>query len=134
LTVVVMLAMLIWGVVYVAVGLRTGIRLLRGSAAAGLPPPGERAGVVILLGVFGVLAVFAIVIGALVTEREAELVGLGPKIDRLESQVRTYQDGVKRLEETVESGAKAADASVNRLAADLRKQLADLRQRLDAQR
>ncbi len=80
------------------------------------------------------MAVSCIVIGALVTEREADLVGLRPKIARLESQVQTYQEVVKRLEEAVESGAKAPDASVDRLAADLRKDLSALRQRLDLQR
>jgi hypothetical protein len=133
-TVVVTLAMLAWAVAFVAIGLRQGIRLLRRSASAGAPPPGEKAGVVILFGVFGVLVLVALVVGALVTEREADLVGLGPKIARLEARERAYDEAVRRLDRALEAGAKAPDASVDRLAADVRKELAALRERLGSRK
>ncbi len=136
LIVVVTLAMLLWAVWFVARALAHAVPILRRQARGG-PSREERVereiGVVLVGGAVGVLVVTALVIAALVTVREWGVLDLQARVARLEKTVRVYDDGLARLERIVDSGATAGQADAGRLAADVRREVSALRQRVAAQ-
>jgi hypothetical protein len=91
LTVVLVLAMLLWAMGFVVSGLVLAEEALwRRPAGPGLPPISRtrRLGAVVLLVLGGILVVTAIVTGLLVAERESRLVHLEDSVSQLERTVR----------------------------------------------
>lgn len=118
----------IMGVVAFLAGLINAIRLLRMAGGAGAAPVGTQVGAVLLVGIGGALVGTAMVTAAMVKEREADLIALRSTVDFLEAKVRLYETGLTRLERALE-GAKGGRVAADRLVADLRNELADLRQK-----
>lgn len=91
LTIVVILAMLVWAVWFAVGGLILGVRLLRRQPAGQdlVPAPVlRRIGLVLLVGVLGVLVATALLTAAVVTEREAPLTRLQTSIAQLDAGIR----------------------------------------------
>jgi hypothetical protein len=91
LTVILVLAMLLWAVGFVTVGLVLAEEVLwRRPAGIGSPPVSRtrKVGAMGLLAIGGILVVTAIVTGVLVAEREGRLVRLDATVSQLESKVR----------------------------------------------
>ncbi len=131
LTVVLVFSVLM-GIVAFAAGLVLSVRLLRGpGGGAGTAPVGTQLGAVLLVGIGGALVATALVTAALVTEREADLIQLQSVVNQLESKVRVYEQGIGRLEKSVEA-SKASKGGGDRLAAEIRQELRELRQRRTA--
>ena len=133
LTVVLLLVVLIWFGWFVTKGFLHGARLLR------LPPSGAELSptpmlrdiaVVLLVGVGGVIVGTILVIAAWVTERESLVLEHQARIVRLENRVRVYEEGLRRLEGRIDADARAGEAQAERLATDLREEIAALRRRL----
>ncbi len=131
LTVVLVFSVLM-GIVAFAAGLVLSVRLLRGpGGGAAVTPVGTQLGAVLLVGIGGALVATALVTAALVTEREADLIQLQSVVNQLESKVRVYEQGIGRLEKSVEA-SKASKGGGDRLAAEIRQELRELRQRRTA--
>lgn len=128
LTVVLVFSVLM-GIVAFAVGLILSVRLLRGPGGGPVSAPvGTQLGAVLLVGIGGILVCTAMVTAALVTEREADLHQMQSVINQLETKIRVYEQGISRLEKSVEA-SKAARGGGDRLAAEVRQELTELRQR-----
>ena len=90
LTVVLVLAMLLWAVGFVVIGLLLAERSLlpRSGDAAPAPVSSTRKfGAIILMGIAGLLVGTALVTGFLVAERESHLDRLGATVSQLESRI-----------------------------------------------
>ncbi len=128
LTVVLVFSVLM-GVVAFAAGLILSVRLLRGpGGGAAVTPVGTQLGAVLLVGIGGALVGTAMVTAALVTERETDLIQLQSVVNQLETKVRVYEQGITRLEKSVEA-SKVSRGGADRLAAEIRQELNELRQR-----
>ena len=126
LTWVVFFAVLMGVVAFVA-GLVNAVRLLRPSRE-GAVPVGTQLGAVLLVGIGGALVGTAMVTAALVKERDVEVHQLQSAVNQLEAKVRLYETGLTRLERTVEA-ARGSRASTDRITAEIRQEIAELRQR-----
>ncbi len=106
LTIVVILAMLVWAVWFVMGGLVLGVRLLRRRPAGQdlVPDPVlRRIGLVLLVGVLGVLVATALLTAVVVTEHEAPLTRLETSIAQLDAGIRhLYEAALARLEKVRE--------------------------------
>jgi len=94
LTVVLVLAMLLWALGFVVSGLVLAEEVLWGRPRGKGSPPISRTrkvGAMLLIVIGGVLVVTAIVTGVLVTEREAHLVRLEATVSQLEGEVRALK-------------------------------------------
>jgi len=99
LTVILVLAMLLWALGFVVSGLVLAEEVLwRRPGGKGSPPISRtrKLGAILLLVVGGILVVTAIVTGLLVTEREVHLVRLEATAARLEGEVRAFEGKVSR--------------------------------------
>jgi hypothetical protein len=95
LTVILVVAMLLWAVGFVTVGLVLAEEVLwRRPAGVGSPPVSRtrKVAAVLLFLIGGILVVTAIVTGVLVAEREGRLVRLDATVSQLESKVRGLED------------------------------------------
>lgn len=94
LTVILVLAMLLWAVGFVTAGLVLAEEVLWSRPRGEGSPPISRvrkAGAMLLLVIGGILVVTAIVTGVLVAERESHLVRLDAAVSQLEGKVRTLE-------------------------------------------
>jgi len=94
LTVILVLAMLLWALGFVVSGLVLAEEVLwRRPAKEGSPPVSRtrKFGAMFLLVLGGILVVTAIVTGVLVAEREAHLIRLEATVSQLEGQVRALE-------------------------------------------
>lgn len=99
LTVILVLAMLLWALGFVVSGLVLAEEVLwRRPAGEGAPPISRlrKVGATLLLVIGAVLVLTAIVTGVLVTEREAHLVRLEATVSQLEGQVRALEGKLSR--------------------------------------
>ena len=95
LTVVLVVAMLLWAVGFVVSGLVLAEEVLwRRPAGKGSPPISRtrKVGAMLLLAIGGILVVTAIATGVLVAERESRLVRLEDSVSQLESTVRSLEN------------------------------------------
>ena len=95
LTVVLVLAMLLWAIGFVVVGLVLAEEVLwRRPAGKGSPPISQtrKVGAVVLLVIGGILVVTAIATGVLVAERESRLVRLEDTVSHMESTARALEN------------------------------------------
>ena len=118
----------VMGIAAFAAGLVLSVRLLRGPGGGAGATPATPLGAVLLVGIGGALVGTAMVTAALVTEREADLIQMQSVINQLETKVRVYEQGIARLEKSAEA-AKASKGGADRLAAEIRQELSELRQR-----
>lgn len=125
LTGVVLLAV-VMGLAAFLTGLVLAVRLLAQGAAGRAGPAGPQLGALLLVGVGGLLVETTIVAGGLAADRQTDLIRRRGSLTLLETRVRFYEAGLARLERTVEAGQRVG-SSADRLAADLRQQLRDLR-------
>ncbi|MBP1774530.1 MAG: hypothetical protein H6Q86_536 [candidate division NC10 bacterium] len=94
LTVVLILAMLLWAMGFVVSGFVLAEEALwRRPGGVGSPPVSRtrKVGALLLLVIGGILVVMAIVTGVLVTEREAHLVRLETTVSKLEGELRALE-------------------------------------------
>jgi hypothetical protein len=94
LTVILVLAMLLWAVGFVTVGLVLAEEVLwRRPAGVGSPPVSRtrKVAAVLLFVIGGILVMTAIVTGVLVAEREGRLVRLDAAVSQLEGKVGTLE-------------------------------------------
>lgn len=99
LTVVLVLAMLLWAMGFVVTGFVLAEEVLWRRPGRAVSPAGSRTrkvGAILLLVIGGILVVMAIVTGVLVAEREARLVQLEATISRLEDKVRAADSALHR--------------------------------------
>ena len=115
------------GVVAFVAGLVNAVRLLKPTRDATVPV-GTQLGAVLLVGIGGALVATAMVTAALVRERDTEFHQLQGTVNQLEAKVRVYESGLARMERALEA-AKGSRASADRIAADMRQEIADLRQK-----
>lgn len=115
------------GVVAFVAGLVNAVRLLSPAREAAVPV-GTQLGAVLLVGIGGGLVATAMVTAALVRERDMEFYQLQGTVNHLEARVRVYEDGLGRMERALEA-AKGSRATADRMAADIRQEITDLRKR-----
>jgi hypothetical protein len=95
LTVILVLAMLLWAMGFVVSGLVLAEEVLwRRPAGEGAPPISRmrKAGAMLLIVIGGILVVTAIVTGVLVAERESHLVRLEVTVSQLEGKVGALEN------------------------------------------
>ena len=124
---VVVLAVLLGLAAYLT-GLVLAVRLLAQGAAGRAGPIEPQLGALLLVGIGGLLVETTLVASGLVADAQTDLIRLRGTRVILETRVHIYETGLARLKRTVEAGQRAG-ASGDRLAADLRQQLRDLRRR-----
>ena len=119
----------IMGVVAFVAGLVLSIRLLRGPAGgAGAAPAGTQLGAVLLVGIGGALVGTSMVTAAMVKDGEADMIQLRSVVNQQEAKIRVYETGLTRLDRALDA-AKGAKVGADRLAAEIRQELNDLRQK-----
>lgn len=94
LTVILVVAMLLWAVGFVTVGLVLAEEVLwRRPGGEGSPPTSRtrKVGAIGLIVIGGILVVTAVVTGVLVAEREAHLIRLEATVSQLEGEVRALE-------------------------------------------
>ncbi len=99
LTVVLVLAMLLWAMGFVVTGFVLAEEVLwRRPGRAGSPSASRtrKVGAILLLVLGGILVVMALVTGVLVTEREAHLVRLETTVSQLEGKLRSVEATLQR--------------------------------------
>lgn len=116
------------GVVAFVAGLVLSVRLLRGAAAGATAPTGTQLGAVLLVGIGGALVGTAMVTAALVTDRESDLIHLQSTINQQDARIRLYETGLTRMERALDA-AKGTKGGGDKVTADIRKELHDLRQK-----
>jgi hypothetical protein len=110
LTVVLILAMLLWAVGFVVLGLVLAERVLWGrSGGEGSPPVSStrKGGGMLLIVIGGLMVVIAIVTGVLVAERESHLIRLAVSVSQLESKVQLLES---RLREAISDPSRSQAA------------------------
>ncbi len=134
LMVVVTVAVVIWGAALVVTAVVLAIRFLRQPASAeGSIPEGPQIAMLLLVGIGGILVTTALVVAALVTERESHLVRLHATNAKLEAQARLYESHLTHLEQRLDALRRSKKGS-SQLAEELRKEISELRQRLESLR
>ncbi len=102
LTIILTLAMLLWAVGFVVIGLvlAEGVLWQRPSGASTLSVSRVRkAGALILVALGGVLVAVALVVGGLMADRETHVFGLGAKVSELESRIQGLEKLGRELSE-----------------------------------
>jgi hypothetical protein len=118
----------VMGIVAFVAGLINCVQLLRQARTGEKPVPvGTQLGAVLLVGIGGGLVATAMVTAAHVKDREADANVLRGEVNSLQAKSTVYEHGLARLEKALDA-AKGSRASADKLAADLRQELIELRQ------